>query len=48
LRIAGSDYIYGKAGSIVHVSVPIHATRPLEIGLARHLLKAADIDPDGL
>ena len=43
LRIAGSHHIFGKAGSIVRLSIPIHANRPLKTGLLRHLLKMAEI-----
>ena len=32
LRINGSHHIYGKAGSVVRLSVPIHANRPLKTG----------------
>lgn len=43
LRINGSHHIYGKAGSIVRLSIPIHANHPLKTGLLRHLLKLAEI-----
>ncbi len=43
LRVHGSHHIYGKAGSIVRLSVPIHGNRPLKTGLVRHLLKLAEI-----
>jgi len=33
LRVHGSHHIFGKSGSVVRVSVPIHANRPLKIGL---------------
>ena len=46
LRINGSHHIYGKAGSIVRLSVPIHGNRPLKIGLLRHLAKLAQIPED--
>lgn len=44
LRVHGSYHIYGKDGSIVRLSVPIHGSRPLKLGLLRHLLKAAGLD----
>ncbi|RUV35709.1 type II toxin-antitoxin system HicA family toxin [Mesorhizobium sp. M7A.F.Ca.MR.148.00.0.0] len=34
LRIAGSHHIYGKQGSIVRLSIPIHANKPLKTGLS--------------
>ena len=35
--------IYGKPGSVVRLSVPIHANRPLKRGLLNHLLKLAGL-----
>jgi len=48
LRISGSHYIYGKSGSVVRLSVPIHGNRPLKTGLLRHLAKLAEIPDDEL
>ncbi len=45
LRVSGSHHIYGKTGSVVRISIPIHGNRPLKIGLMRHLAKLAEI-PD--
>jgi predicted RNA binding protein YcfA (HicA-like mRNA interferase family) len=44
LRVHGSHHIHGKPNSIVRLSVPVHANRPLKTGLLRHLLKMAGID----
>ncbi len=44
LRIHGSHHIYGKPGTIVRLSVPIHGNRPLKVGLLKHLLKLAGMD----
>ena len=46
LRIAGSHHIYGKDGSIVRLSIPIHGNKPLKLGLLRHLMKQAGIVED--
>jgi len=46
LRVQGSHHIYGKRGSEVRLSVPVHANRPLKKGLQRHLMKMAGIDED--
>ncbi len=46
LRVSGSHHIYGKLGSIVRLSVPVHGNSPLKIGLLRHLLKKAEIEED--
>ncbi|RWM20124.1 MAG: type II toxin-antitoxin system HicA family toxin [Mesorhizobium sp.] len=43
LRVAGSHHIYGKEGSIVRLSVPIHGNKPLKTGLLRHLLALAEM-----
>ena len=48
LRVNGSHHIYGKAGSNVRISVPIHGNKPLKIGLLHHLLKAASISEEEL
>ncbi|MFH0903106.1 MAG: type II toxin-antitoxin system HicA family toxin [Pseudomonadota bacterium] len=43
LRISGSHHIYGKQGTKVRISVPVHGHATLKTGLARHLLKMAGI-----
>ena len=43
LRVNGSHHIYGKPGSIVRLSIPIHGNRPLKMGLLHHLAKLAEI-----
>lgn len=43
LRVSGSHHIYGKSGSIVRLSVPIHGNKPLRTGLLRHLAKLAEL-----
>lgn len=48
LRVNGSHHIYGKPGSAVRLSIPIHGNSVLKTGLLRHLMKAADISEDGL
>jgi predicted RNA binding protein YcfA (HicA-like mRNA interferase family) len=48
LRVKGSHHIYGKAGSIVRLSIPIHGNKALKMGLLRHLLKMAEIDESEL
>ena len=45
LRVNGSHHIYGKPGSVVRLSIPIHGNHPLKVGLLRHLAKLAEI-PD--
>ncbi len=43
LRIHGSHHIYGKEGSIIRLSIPVHGNKPLKAGLLKHLLKSADL-----
>ncbi|MGL9616540.1 type II toxin-antitoxin system HicA family toxin [Bradyrhizobium sp. U531] len=43
LRVSGSHHIYGKAGSVVRLSIPIRGSKPLKTGLLRHLMKMADL-----
>lgn len=43
-RISGSHHIYGKDGSAVRISLPIHGNIPLKIGLQKHLMKIAGIE----
>lgn len=46
LRVKGSHHIYGRTGSNVRLSIPVHANRPLKVGLLKHLLKAAGLTED--
>jgi predicted RNA binding protein YcfA (HicA-like mRNA interferase family) len=46
LRVSGSHHIYGKSGSIVRLSVPIHGSKPLKTGLLRHLAKLAELSDE--
>ena len=48
LRVQGSHHIYGKPGSIVRLSVPIHSSQPLKTGLLTHLLKMAGLSDKDL
>ncbi|MBI5437493.1 MAG: type II toxin-antitoxin system HicA family toxin [Nitrosomonadales bacterium] len=48
LRVNGSHHIYGKQGSIVRLSVPIHGNQSLKLGLQRYLLKLAEITENEL
>ena len=43
LRVQGSHHIYGKSGSVVRLSIPIHGNKPLKTGLLRHLSKLSEI-----
>lgn len=48
LRVNGSHHIYGRPDSIVRLSIPIHANRPLRLGLLKHLLKQAGLTDDDI
>jgi len=44
LRVNGSHHIYGKPGSTVRLSIPVHASQPLKRGLLAHLAKLAGLE----
>lgn len=46
LRVNGSHHVYGREGSIVRISIPIHGARPLKLGLMRHLAKLAELSDE--
>jgi predicted RNA binding protein YcfA (HicA-like mRNA interferase family) len=48
LRVNGSHHIYGKPGSVIRLSIPIHGNKPLKTGLMRHLAKVAEITDEDL
>ncbi len=48
LRIHGSHHIYGKSGSTVRLSIPIHGNTALKTGLLKHLLKMAGLEEEGI
>lgn len=48
LRIHGSHHIYGKTGSVVRLSIPIHGNHPLKTGLLKHLLKMSGLQESDL
>jgi predicted RNA binding protein YcfA (HicA-like mRNA interferase family) len=43
LRVKGSHHIYGKAGTDIRISVPIHSNQAIKTGLLRHFLKVAGL-----
>lgn len=43
LRIQGSHHIYGKSGSQIRLTIPIHKNQMLKTGLQRHLMKLAEL-----
>lgn len=48
LRVHGSHHIYGREGSTVRLSMPIHESHPLKAGLLRHLTKMAELSEEDL
>jgi predicted RNA binding protein YcfA (HicA-like mRNA interferase family) len=48
LRVNGSHHIYGRPGSVVRLSIPIHGNKSLKSGLLRHLIKLAEISENEL
>lgn len=47
-RINGSHHIYAKHGQGARISVPVHGSTPLKLGLQRHLMKVAGIQESEL
>jgi len=48
LRVQGSHHIYGRSGSEVRLSVPVHGNQTLKRGLLRHLMKLANLSENDL
>jgi predicted RNA binding protein YcfA (HicA-like mRNA interferase family) len=48
LRIQSSHHIYGKAGSNVRLSIPVHGNQALKTGLLRHMMRLANLSEDDL
>lgn len=48
LRVHGSHHIYGKEGSDVRLSIPMHKGRDLKVGLLGHLMKMAGLSEKDL
>ena len=48
VRVQGSYHIYGKSGSVVRLSIPVHGNAPLKQVLLRHLLRLAELAEDDL
>jgi len=48
LRVHGSHHIYGKQGSVVRLSIPVHGNQPLKTGLLNHLVKLAELSEQDL
>ncbi len=47
-RVQGSHHIYGREGTVVRLSVPIHSNQSLKIGLLKSLLKMAGLSEKDL
>ena len=48
LRIQSSHYIYGKQGSNVRLSIPVHGNQTMKTGLLKHMMKLANLSEDEL
>ncbi|MBI4827530.1 MAG: type II toxin-antitoxin system HicA family toxin [Nitrospinae bacterium] len=46
LRVKGSHHVFGKEGSPVRISVPVHGSSMLKAGLQRHFMKQTGIEED--
>ena len=43
VRVNGSHHIYSKPGVNVRLSIPVHGSSKLKVGLQRHLMKLAGL-----
>lgn len=48
MHVQGSHHIYGKAGSEIRISIPIHRSQSLKTGLLRHFMKVAGLTESDL
>ena len=48
LRINASHHVYMKSGISARISLPIHGSEDLKIGLLRHFMKIADVKENEL
>lgn len=48
LRINGSHHVYGRPGSEVRLSVPVHGNQSIKRGLLRHFMKMAGLNEEDL
>jgi predicted RNA binding protein YcfA (HicA-like mRNA interferase family) len=48
LRIQSSHHIYGKQGSNVRLSLPVHGNQTMKTGLLKHMMKLANLSEDDL
>lgn len=47
-RVKGSHHVYMKDDNPERISIPIHGSKPLKIGLMRFIMKIAEIDESDL
>ena len=47
-HISGSHHVYAREGQVARISIPVHGSTTLKIGLQRHLMKLAEIDESEL
>jgi len=47
-RVKGSHHVYVKEDNPARISIPIHGSKQLKIGLLKHLMKIAEIDESEL
>jgi predicted RNA binding protein YcfA (HicA-like mRNA interferase family) len=48
LRVQSSHHIYGKQGSNVRLSIPMHGNKTIKTGLFKHLMKLAGLTENDL
>jgi predicted RNA binding protein YcfA (HicA-like mRNA interferase family) len=48
VRVNGSHHVYMKSGILARISLPIHGSEDLKIGLLRHFMKIAGVKENEL
>ncbi|WP_394754084.1 type II toxin-antitoxin system HicA family toxin [Crenothrix sp.] len=48
VRIKGSHHVYMKPENPSRISIPIHGSQDLKLGLLKHFMKIADISENDL
>jgi predicted RNA binding protein YcfA (HicA-like mRNA interferase family) len=48
IRIRGSHHLYGRPGTNVQISVPVHANRSLKKGIQKHFMTLAGLSDSDL
>ncbi len=48
MRVKGSHHVYMKESNLARISVPVHGSQDLKVGLLRHFMKITGISENEL